>query len=150
VADYKDQARGTPMGRAWGLDVNKRRPYMKWIKQESALVTAFAYMVHYKRISSYQATKYMQRMIRANRSWESIRSQLNRERKAILWESTPPLGPFNTIEAPYHLDPRYVAKVIPYKDDPFPRLKCISRNCDELALRGSNYCSVHWITVSAD
>lgn len=129
---------------------------MKWIKQESALVTAFAYMIHYKRISVYQATKYMQRMIRANRSWESIRSQLNRERKAILWESTPPLGPFNTIEAPYYIDPRYVSKVIAHKEPPPDkgyeeiRPKCIKRHCPETAIHGSNYCSVHWIVVSAD
>ncbi len=136
---------------------------MRWIKQESALVTAFAYMIHYKRISVYQATKYMQRMIRANRSWESIRSQLNRERKAILWESTPPLGPFNTIEAPYHIEPSYVAKVTGLKEtDPsdirgIPKspyqdtlLKCIKVKCPENALRGSNYCSVHWIVLSAD
>ncbi len=65
---------------------------MKWNDKELRLVKAYAYMTHYKQLSVYRATNDVWCLIQG-RTWQAVRSQLNRERKAILWQSTPPLQP---------------------------------------------------------
>ncbi len=69
----------------------------KWNPTETVLVRAFAYMVHYKQVSVHKAVSDMYGYWLLARTWESIRSQLNRQRKAILWESNPPLSPVQFI-----------------------------------------------------
>lgn len=55
----------------------------KWTESETILVRAFAYMVRFKQVSVYKATNDIMTYWLRNRSWESIRSHLNRQRKAM-------------------------------------------------------------------
>lgn len=54
----------------------------KWTNAEIVLVRGFAYMVKFKQISAYKAINDIIKYWIRDRSWESIRSQLNRRRKS--------------------------------------------------------------------
>lgn len=55
----------------------------KWIEPEVRLVRAFAYMVRFGGISVYSAVNTVMCYYLPYRSWESIRSRLNRERNEL-------------------------------------------------------------------